>query len=52
MSADDILEDLGTESKKPIKGLPETPDEVMIFGVLVTEPKHIDEITLESIRKS
>lgn len=43
--AEDILEDLGIETAPAEKALPETPDEVMIFEILETESRHIDEIT-------
>jgi DNA processing protein len=48
----DILEDLGiTELESTKNILPENPDEVMIFELLASEPKHIDVITKEAARE-
>lgn len=50
--AADILEDFGIDNQVQEKSLPENPDEVMIFEILATEPKHVDSITAESGRPS
>lgn len=50
--AKDILDDLGIDGELKESPLPANENEVMIFEVLATEPKHIDAITKESKRPS
>lgn len=48
----DILEDFGIEETAKEKQLPENSDEKIIFEILESEPKHIDDISKETKKES